>query len=200
MKRMILLLLTLCLLCGCKQEKGKGEPVACASKEDCFLCGRAEEEPWGLDNIGLISLNTFEMMGIEINRYDGVGKQIKRSFGTVRMRSFQSGEEGFQASGIEDPDRGYAILTITLGEDGAVDRERAAAFLCGDCLERILPEGEELMGLGAVDLAAGEVRALANGTWGFGWGDFYFHCDWEKGGEKLDLLVFYSPSRCEETV
>lgn len=199
MREMIPLLLTLCLLCGCKEEQAKVEPAACVSKEDCFLCGLAEGEPWGQDNVGLISLSTFEMRAVEINRYDREGEQIKGPFGTVSTWSFRSGEESFQASGLEDPDRGYAILTVTLGEDRAADRGRAAASLCGDCLECILPEGEELTGVGVVDLATGEVRALAGGTWGFGLGNFYIHCDWETKEEKLDLLVFYSPSRYKET-
>lgn len=190
-KNFIPLFLALWVLSTCGGEEPPREAAACVPAEDCFLCGRAEESPWGQNNIGIISLNTFEIMPVGINRYDDGGWLIEENTGCVRMRSFQSRENGFRGSGMEDPDRGYAILTVTLGEDGAADREKAAAFLCEECLERIGAEG---IGLGAVDLITGEVRAFDKQTKGFGLGDFYIHCDWE-GEEKLELLVFYSPLR-----
>ena len=45
------------------------------SPEDCFLGGNGMENrmppKWGQNNIALISLNTFEIKPVEINRYDG---------------------------------------------------------------------------------------------------------------------------------
>ncbi len=44
------------------------------SAEDCFLCGGGIENivpsHWGQNNVALISLNTFEIKPIEINRYE----------------------------------------------------------------------------------------------------------------------------------
>ncbi len=44
------------------------------SAEDCCLCGGGIENMlpsyWGQNNVALISLNTFEIKPIEINRYD----------------------------------------------------------------------------------------------------------------------------------
>lgn len=200
MKRSLaLLLLFLCLLSACGGEEPPTEPPACVSPEDCRLCGKREENPWGQDNVGLISLNTFEMMPIEINRYDEKGALIEENTGRARLWNFQSGEGGFRASGLEDPDRGYAMVTVTLGKDMTADRGKAAAVLCEDCLERILPEGREKgVGLGMVDLADGEVRTLDGQTPGFGLGDFFVHCDWGEEGEKAELLVFFSPLRYGE--
>ena len=45
------------------------------SPDDCYLCnGKIENlipSKWGQNNIALISLNTFEIKPLEINRYDG---------------------------------------------------------------------------------------------------------------------------------
>lgn len=44
------------------------------SAEDCYLCGDNSESPlspyWWQNNIALVSLNTFEIKPLEINRYD----------------------------------------------------------------------------------------------------------------------------------
>lgn len=198
-KRMVLLFLTLCLLSGCGKEMAQKEPVACVPAEDCFLCGKREGYLWGQNNIGLISLNSFELMPIGINRYDNKGELIEESTGTFQLRGHQSEENGFCASVMEESDHGYAIANVTFGEDRAADRERAGGFLCEGCLERVLPEGEKApTGLGAVDFLTGEVRVLDRKIKGLFLGDFYLHCDWEKDGKAVELFLFYSPLRYRE--
>lgn len=194
-KGILILLLFLCLLPGCGKEEPSKEPVACVSTEDCVLCGRGEEGPWGQNNVGLVSFHTFDILPIEINRYDREGELTAETTGTFRLRSCQSGEKGFRASLMEEPDRGYAVVGVSFGEDRQADREKAGAFLCGECLERILPEGEERAGLGAVDLYTGEVRALDEGITGFELGDFYIYCDWADGGKTVELFLAYCPLR-----
>lgn len=195
-KEIFTVLLALCLLAGCGTG-GEREPVECVSTADCVLCTRAGTWAWGQNNVGLISLNTFDMVPIEINRYDSGGGLIEENTGTFQIRHIQGGEEGFSASVIEEPDFGYATLTVTLGEDGAMDRGKAAAFLCENCLEDIASEGEETLGLGVIDFATGKVEAFDRKIRGFGAGDFRIHCDWPEEGEKVELLIFYAPLRYE---
>ena len=195
-RRISALLLALCLLAGCGAEEQETS-VLCVSTADCVLCKGAGMWAWGQNNVGLISLNTFDMVPIEINRYDSGGGLIEENTGTFQIRHIQGGEEGFSASVIEEPDFGYATLTVTLGEDGAMDRGKAAAFLCENCLEDIAPEGEETLGLGVIDFATGKVEAFNRKIRGFGAGDFRIHCDWPEEGEKVELLIFYAPLRYE---
>lgn len=195
-KEIFTVLLALCLLAGCGTG-GEREPVECVSTADCVLCKGAGTWAWGQNNVWLISLNTFDMVPIEINRYDSGGGLIEENTGTFQIRHIQGGEEGFSASVIEEPDFGYATLTVTLGEDGAMDRGKAAAFLCENCLEDIVPEGEETLGLGVIDFATGKVEAFDRKIRGFGAGDFRIHCDWPEEGEKVELLIFYAPLRYE---
>lgn len=195
-RRISAILLALCLLAACGAERPEPS-VLCAATADCVLCKGAGMWAWGQNNVGLISLNTFDMVPIEINRYDSGGELIEENTGTFQIRHIQGGEEGFSASVIEEPDFGYATLTVTLGEDGAMDRGKAAAFLCENCLEDIAPEGEETLRLGVIDFATGKVEAFDRKIRGFGAGDFRIHCDWPEEGEKVELLIFYAPLRYE---
>lgn len=196
-KEILFLVLALGLLSGCKAEKQE-EPVSCVAAEDCVLCAKTGAEPWGQNNVGLVSLNTFDMAPLELNRYDSEGELIEKNTGTFTMRTVRGQEEGFCASIMEYSDRGHATLNVTLGEDRVMDREKAAAFLCENCLEAVAPEGEEPLGLGVVDFATGKVKALDRRITGFGAGDFYIHCDWREKGEGVELLVFYCPLRYGE--
>lgn len=55
------------------------------TQEDCFLCGNGSgpltSHYWSEDNVGIIKLNTFELMRLEINRYDDHGQLIEEVAG-----------------------------------------------------------------------------------------------------------------------
>ena len=36
--------------------------VSRITSEDCFLCGGDGAQPWGEDNVGILDLNTFELL------------------------------------------------------------------------------------------------------------------------------------------
>lgn len=192
MKKLTFLLpLLLCLLAACG-ETPLEEPVVCVPPEECFLCTGT----WERNNVGIISLNTFEIAEVEINHYDPNGALIEERAGVFSRRSRQLGEDGAHVLMYVDPDRGHASLTLEPGSDQRADRHKAAQFLCEDCLEKILPEGgREKMGFGAIDLATGEISTFERQLLGFGVGDFYVQCDWEEKGTELKLLIFYDPVR-----
>lgn len=195
MKKVCLFLLALCLLAGCRgepPEETPAEPVVCVPSEECFLCTGT----WERNNVGIISLNTFEMAEVEVNRYDAAGELIEERAGNITMWWTQSGEDGFHVFVTEDPDRGRTSLTIEPGSDQWADRHKAAEFLCADCMENILPEGgKRKLGFGVIDLATGEIKLFERRLLGFSVGDFYVHCDWEEQGPDLRALIFYSPLR-----
>lgn len=195
MKKLVLCLLTLCLLAGCKgepPEEAPEEPVVCVPPEECFLCTGT----WERNNVGIISLNTFEIAEVEINRYDAQGKLIEERTGILSFRPHQFGEDGLYVLMAMDVDFGHASLTIEPGSDQWADRHKAAKFLCADCMENILPEGgKRKLGFGIIDLATGEIKLFERQMIGFGVGDFYVHCDWEEQGPNLRALIFYCPLR-----
>ena len=64
---------------------------------------------WGQNNIALISLHTFEIKPLEINRYDRIdGRLIEEYAGTVSF-VVGSNDGGFSTSLMQDSDRGYAV-------------------------------------------------------------------------------------------
>lgn len=160
--------------------------------EDCLLCGAGAALPWGQDNIGLISFNTFAITPIEINRYDGNGALIAENTGVITLRPKEQGS-GFSAQLWIDADSGMATADCTFDEDETLDAEKAAVALCQDCLDTVLSGGGTAVGV--VDLATRTAQPLARDVTGFGMGNYYVHCDWSQSGTGAKLWVFYLPPR-----
>lgn len=181
--------------------------VSNVSAEDCFLCGNgANDLPcWGQNNVGIISLNTFEVMPIEINRYDDHGTLIEEKAGYAQTGGYENSGNGFSAYMMVNPDSGYATGQISFGEDETLDAEKTATFLCHDCLNAVLSEiHEKGYGVGVINFATREIHAFERNFTGFGLGNYYIHiCDWDERNEtenaqEIDVLVFYHPPRYVE--
>ena len=214
MKRFLLILLMLPLLglpgCGKEQNSsGAAETIyhSDISSQDCYLCGGGIENLipsyWGQNNIALISLNTFDIKPIEINRYDRItGQLIEEYAGTVSLGGGGSIDGGFSADLLLDYDRGYASGSINFYDDAVLDASKAAAFLCADCLNELLPQKiDRCFGVGAIDLSTKEIRIFEESLGGFGLGDFYIDCDLkdlEDGSRQMSILIFYCPIRYEK--
>ena len=96
-------MLALCLT-GCDTEPSlasepEPEPViSTVSAEDCFLCGSGAGDPfyWGQNNVGIISLHTFEVLPVEINRYDAHGALIEKTRDTCKPRASKVPKTAFR--------------------------------------------------------------------------------------------------------
>lgn len=212
MKKAILFAAALALcLTGCGEgpgaEAGPEQIISTVSPEDCFLCGNGAGEPfyWGQNNVGILSLNSFEVLPLEINRYDEHGALIEESAGHVRAGGFQDSENGFSAYVVISPDNGYALEQLSFQEDRELHAEKAAAFLCQDCLDKVLSEIHGgALGVGVINFSTKEIRVLDKSSSAFGLGDYYIHmCSWDEQDEAADtqdiaLLVFFHPPRYEE--
>ena len=75
---------------GEKKEYEHTPYVSTISKEDCFICGEhlcdTHFSPLflaysGENNVGIVNLNTFDIMRIEINRYDEQGNLVEKKAG-----------------------------------------------------------------------------------------------------------------------
>lgn len=176
------------------------------TSEDCYLCGEPQQSllPYykGQTNLGIISMNTFQVVPISINRYDDYGRLIKESAGSMSMTYTSTGEGGFRAYVSPDTDRGYANVTIYFNDDQALDMEKAASFLCADCLNAIMNDcwDDEYYGVGLINFSTNEIRLLEKNVLSFMEDDFYVSCDLKEHGEEDDslevrLLVFHCPKR-----
>ncbi len=208
----VMLALLFCAACGEQAQtpapperdyKAEAEAVAaaCAAKEDCFLCGTgaAHSVYFGQNNVGLISLNTFAYLPVEINRYDRMsGKLIEENTGTIQIRTLRNGDAGLLASLMLDSDRGIGDLNITPGEDGTLNLAETARFLCADCLTELASQLHgSVCGYGIVNFSTGRLYAFRDSIVGFGAGDYYVHCDFDRSEGKARILVIFCPLRYE---
>ena len=196
----VLLFALLFLLTGCAKEAPSEvpPPTSDLSPEDCYLCGEhwdLGEAAWGQDNLALVSLNTFALMPIEVNCYNDDGLLEPHRGGTA-IRAFRAPEEGFSAFVSEYSDRSFAELSVTLYGDAVLDTERLATFLCQDCLTAVCGR-ETSTGVGLLNLATREIRALPAEERSLFFGDYYIDYAPEESerGPKLDIFVFYCPPR-----
>lgn len=214
MKRIITLVCLIALLltaCATKPNTSD-EPEQVRSNvsaKDCYLCGNGLKDfpYWGQNNVGIISLNTFEIMPVEINRYDDNGAWIMDEAGYMGSRSFQDEENGFYAHVFEFTDSGQASGSVGLNEDEVLDTEKAATFLCQDCLDAVLSDQyHPSTGMGVINFATRELCMLEEHMGGVSIGDYYIDCDWLEPDLRdeyrgVDIQIFFSlryPTECGE--
>lgn len=210
----VLLILLLATLAGCEREKDPGstwdrETVysSSTSVEDCYLCSGAIENLvpsyWGQNNVAFISLNTFEIIPLEINRYDKIdGHQIEEYAGAVSFGGGDCADGGFSAKLLLNYDRGLAGGSIYFKDDEILDIDKAASFLCADCLNEIIQSTlGPYFGVGVINLETKKIHVLQKRLAGFGLGDYYIYCDLQETERndplEMKLLVIYCPIRYE---
>ena len=206
MKRIICTIIALMLLLTACAAPATSEPasteyvhtpyVSTITAEECFICSESKATPtglyWGEDNVGLLDLNTFEVLRIEINRYEN-GKLIETPSGFMQTTGMNSG--GVYAT--TDPDRGYAHVRIS-GANGAIDTASIQSHLCQTCLDEINgmyfgdypPEAYAI-----VNFTDKTIRPLIQNTTFFGSGNYGVDCEFKDDGGDIDLLIFYCPPR-----
>ena len=214
MKRLALVLLALLLFfsTGCRAEEsaaqgGNAEYSSNLSAEDCYLCGDGIENLnlscWGQKNVAFVSLNTFEVIPIEINRYDEIdGHLIEEYSDAASFEGKSNPDGGFSVKFLMDFNHGLGIGEIELHNDETLDVGKASSFLCVDCINKIA--GSELgpsFGVAAIDLETKKIFPFYKNISGFPVGDFYIYSGAKSRKDDNSLsvgtLVFYCPSRFE---
>ena len=186
------------LLVGCSSQAAAPEyehtPYSSAlAQEDCFLCG-GQGQYWGEDNVGIINLNSFEFVRLEINRYNG--KQLIEKPAGYMQSGGLTGEDSYVHS-MADPDRGYAHVQIT-GTQKPIEPAAIQSQLCQGCLDAV--NDACIWGApseyGVVSFAEHVIRPLVKETPWFTFGNYGIECDYKDNGE-INLLVVYCPPRFE---
>lgn len=179
----------------------EGEYKSRIKAEDCFLCGDhsyTDHSPyWGQDNVGLVHLNTFDVLPLRINRYGDSDELIKEQFGIMESSGLY--RDDTYANAITLPDRGYASIEIS-GVKYKVDRTSVQTHLCETCIQAmncVYWSEENPPEFAIVSFNDGTIRPLDRAiTWFFS-GNFGISCEYEEGGD-IDLLIAYLPPRWEE--
>lgn len=172
--------------------------------EKCNLCGTPEQSllPFyeGQTNLGIIGLNSFEFVPIEINRYDDYGNLIEEPAGFSSTSIRNTGENGFTSYVMPNHDRGYANATIYFEKDKELYIDNAANFLCTECLNQILEKcwNDDPFGIGVINFKTKEIRLIKKDITSFTFDDFYVSCDLrvsDGASLQMDMLIFYCPER-----
>lgn len=173
--------------------------ISTIEKEDCCLCGEAGSLAayWGQDNLGLVNVNTFEVLSVDINTYDWDGAQIKEAQGVLVSRGGYLGESLIHM--FTDPDRGDSHVDIQY-VGGTVDPEAIGSYLCEDCLEAFTDcyfEDEEVPEVAVVNFSTRKLRPLVPSYTWFTFGNYAVDCDFQED-ESISLLVYYCPPRFQD--
>ena len=176
--------------------------VSTITESKCYVCGDGGDYTvsayWGEDNVGIINLNTFEMMRLEINRYDEHGELIKEQAGYMSSVGLIDKEVDTYAHAYCFPDNAYASLQIT-GVQYAIDREVIQSRLCQNCLDSINGlwfTDQPLAEYAVISFEDRTIQPLLNVHPWFSVGNFGVDCEFKKNG-AIDLLIHYCPSRYE---
>lgn len=211
MKRMIALLFSTLLMisvCGCntvslseidetstsKYKNPHAELRSRTTTESCYLCSDNTESElvryFGHDNLGILNLNTFDVVELEINRYDRNGNQIMEAIGAMKMGQVDIG--GISLSCRSDPDRSLASASFTYkGEE--IEGQKISSYLCQECLDTLLEKyvlEDVISPIAIVDFCDRTLTPLQKTCTGFAHANYLVHIDFEENG-KIDMYFVY---------
>lgn len=169
-----------------------------ALQGECFLCGDGSDpitsHYWGEDNVGIINLNTFELLRLEINRYNDHGQLLEEVAGYMQS-SHLSGAESY-VHAYTFPDNGYAHVQIT-GLQYTIDRATIQERLCQECLdivnELVIP-GNAPAEYAIICFADRTIHLLMSCYTQFTTRNYGVNCEFKDNG-SINLVVYYSPTR-----
>lgn len=181
----------------------KQQETLCTSRvaaEECRLCGSNAYQDSIEDNLGIILINSGELVHVAINRYDASGQPIEESAGYLSSDTVELTGD-FKMSLMVNADRGYARAKIV--PEKGVDISKAAEYYCRDCLNSLFEDVDIAgsYGIGLVHFKTGEVRLLDTHIRGFMLGDYYVSCnvyEEERKDTEVEILIFYCPERFVE--
>lgn len=208
-----LILTAACVLgaTGCGQQQTAGEVrrdfkaeaetayAACVSTDDCYLC-RGMREYEGQNNVGIISLNTFRVMPIAVNRYEQ-GQLIEENTGCLHMQTHKDPDKGFSAFLYVDADRGTVSGNISFNDDQELDLSNAARNLCEDHFREFAESlYKSAYGVGIVNFESKKLKAFCDEVICFQSGDYYIDCklkaeNKKTEGREMEIFVAYTPLR-----
>lgn len=169
--------------------------ISTITSETCFVC--SEQGPyWGQDNVGIVDLNTFELLYLPINRYGDHGELIEEPAGVMQRVGMMDQEKEQYVHAEILSDNGFAMIDMS-GVNYSIDRDFIQSYLCQLCLDTInnmsfstRPSAEYAI----VSFEERTIQPLVNSHLWFSAGNYGIDCDFNSDG-TLDLLIFYCPPR-----
>lgn len=174
--------------------------ISSITQEECYVCSNTKEFSgflyWGEDNVGIVNLNTFELLRLEINRYDDQCNLIEEPAGFMSSSGMSNEETESHAHAYCFPDNAYADVQLS-GVQYAIDRDSVQNHLCQTCLDSInglwftdMPPAEYAI----VSFENRTIQPLLNAHPWFSAGSYGIDCEFDGDG-KIDLLIHYIAPR-----
>ena len=204
----VLTLLMLVLIANAQQAKVTEEYehidyVSNITPEECSVCGdnggTVASAYWGEDNVGIVNLNTFDLLRLEINRYNEHGELVEEPAGVMLSGGIVDEEAETYVHAYTFPDNAYASVQLS-GVRYEIDRDAIQNHLCQTCLDSI-------NSLWFTDQAPAEyaivsfedrtIQPLLNVHPWFAAGNFGVDCEF-KGETEIHLLIHYCPYRFDK--
>ena len=206
----VVCVLAFCTLCACAQSLGSEQQVTESKRYEfdskiekgtCYLCSDNEDSPLAQfgnhANVGLVNLNTFDVMELEINRYDWDGNQIMEATGAMHMCGSTLGD--IRVTGMVDPDCSFASVNFD-PKDATVDEGKIGQFLCQDCLDEFASSchgGEQIPPIAVVSFEHRYLAPLNEKSSWFYRKDHLVTVDFHEDG-RIDVVAIYNPPRFRE--
>lgn len=178
--------------------------VSTITPEECYVCGDVMDFAglpyWGEDNVGIVNLNTFELLRLEINRYDDHRNLIKEAAGDMSTGGLSNKETDTYVHAFTFPDNAYADVKLS-GVQYAIDRDSIQSHLCQTCLDSIndlwftdQPPAE----FAIISFEDRTIQPLLNAHPWFAAGNYGIDCEFKEDGQ-IDLLIHYCSPRYENS-
>lgn len=167
--------------------------VSSITEDDCFLCGagkgKASYSYWGEDNIGILNLNTLDLLHLEINRYDDRGELVSDQAGYMSSTAISDSKTGSSAHAFVFPDSGFAQLQL-FDVQYEIDRNKVQKHFCQSCLDpfnKTLTESP-IAEYAVISFEEQTMHPLTESHPWFSAGNYGVDCEF---GEEIKLLVHY---------
>lgn len=187
------LLLPIFLFTGCHINTTEVKTV-------CSICNNSTSpisSHYGEKNLGIISLNSFNITAIEINQYDEDGNIQKRKNkdNPTLINNFTD----FSSVISTNSNRGYAVITIMFNPTEIFDVSGIEKNICADCLEKINSVNTDTCyTIWFLDFETMDLIPLQQDVTSILFNDYFISCKFSNTHSttaQADLLIFYCPER-----
>ncbi len=166
--------------------------------DDCVLCKdhnhSVNSQYWEQDNIGILDLNTFDILPIRINRYDDSGNLDLSEYGIMESNGMH--RDDTYVHSMTHPDRGYATVQIS-GAEYKTSRKSVQSNLCASCIDAmncVFWSEEDPPEFAVINYSERTIRPLDRDLTWFFLGNFGIDCEYKENGD-IHLLIVYLPPR-----
>ena len=169
-------------------------------KTVCSICNNSTSpisSHYGEKNLGIISLNSFNITAIEINQYDEDGNIQKRKNkdNPTLINNFTD----FSSVISTNSNRGYAVITIMFNPTEIFDVSGIEKNICADCLEKINSVNTDTCyTIWFLDFDTMDLIPLQQDVTSIVFNDYFISCKFSNTHSttaQADLLIFYCPER-----